>query len=500
VALWFSGIWPCLVLAGRQAVPVPLRGLLLAACGPLIGLTILGQSRSWFFALPFVLVLALVLVPGRGRTLAALAAIGIALLAMLGPLIDLYDRWETASQPALVDDATRAILLASAGLLVVGLLAALVDRRVKVPRETARRISGAAVAATALLAVGGLVAFAASKDDPVGELSDAWDEFKESGGEPGDFGSSRFGGSLGNYRYDYWRVAWENFEDHPLIGVGADNYQLDYLERGDTGGATPRYTHSLELRVISHTGLVGVLLLGGAMVCALVASAPFAVRARAGLGPATVGACLMVFAYWVVHGSADWLWEFPALGGSAFAMLGVAAALASLGRADPAAGVPRRFLVAGAAIMLVATASLTVTWLAERDLRTALRTADTDPLGALDRLDRGRGLNPLSTNFDKASGVILARQGRLDEAAIEYREVIERTPRDSYAELQLGAIASELDQRSEALQHLRRASELAPRDRTIRQSLRTVEEGRKLNVNRLDRQITREIDVKLGRE
>jgi O-Antigen ligase len=499
VALWFSAIWPCLVLAGRQAVPVPLRGLLLAACGPLIGLTILGQSRSWFFAIPFVLVLALVLVPGRGRTLAALAAIGIALLAMAGPLLDLYDRWESASHPALVDDATRAILFASAGLLVAGVLAALVDRRLSVPRQTARRISAAAVAATAVLALGGLVAFAASKDDPVGELSDAWQEFKESGGEPGDFGSSRFGGSLGNYRYDYWRVAWENFERHPLIGVGADNYELDYLARGNTGGATPRYTHSLELRVISHTGLVGALLLGGAVVLALVAAAPFAVRARAGLGPATVGACLMVFVYWVVHGSADWLWEFPALGGSAFALLGVAAALASLGRAEPAAGIPRPALAAGVAIMLVASASLTLPWLAERDLRNALRTADTDPLGALDRLDRARGLNPLSANFDKASGVILARQGRLDEAALEYREVLERNPRDSYAELQLGAIASELEQPTEALLHLRRASELAPTDRNIRDSLLAVERGRKLDVNRLDRQITREIDVKLGR-
>ena len=32
-----------------------------------------------------------------------------------------------------------------------------------------------------------------------------------------------------------------------------------------------------------------------------------------------------MFLYWLVQTSADWLWEFPALGGAAFAFLGLAA-------------------------------------------------------------------------------------------------------------------------------------------------------------------------------
>ena len=77
MALWFSALWPCLVLVRRAARSVPLRGLLPGACGLLTGLTIIGQSRSWFFALPLVLILVVVLVPGRGRTLAAIAAVGV---------------------------------------------------------------------------------------------------------------------------------------------------------------------------------------------------------------------------------------------------------------------------------------------------------------------------------------------------------------------------------------------------------------------------------------
>jgi hypothetical protein len=40
---------------------------------------------------------------------------------------------------------------------------------------------------------------------------------------------------------------------------------------------------------------------------------------------------------------------------------------------------------------------------------------------------------------------------------------------------------------------------MAPRDDSIRRSLRAVERGRTLDIDRLDRRITREIDVKLGR-
>ena len=498
VALWFSAFWPCVVLGGRREVHPALRGLLLGSAGVLMGLTVIGQSRSWFFAMPLVLILAVVLVPGRGRTLGALAAVGVALLAMLGPLIDLYDKWETTSHAALVDDATRAILLASAGLFVVGVVVALADRRVTLPELMARRISGAAVAATVILALGGLVTLAASKEDPVGELKDSWTEFKASGGEPADFGSSRFSGSLGNYRYDYWRVAWENFERHPLIGVGMDNYELDYIKRGTTGGVTPRYTHSVELRVLSHTGLIGTLLLVGSVGLALSLAVPFAFRGG-GLGPAATGAALMVFVYWVVHGSADWLWEFPALGGSAFAMLGLAATIPGRGRADPSAALPRPVIAGGVLVVLLASVSLTLPWLADRDLRHVLDTDAADPFDSLDRLDRAAKLNPLAPTFDKAAGVILARQGRLDEAALRFRDVLARSPRDSYAQLQLGVIASELAQRDEALDHLWQAHELAPHDLVVSDALEAVRRGRTLDFERLDRRITREIDIKLGR-
>ena len=139
------------VLAGRRSVPAPLRGLFLGAAGLLAGAALLGQSRGWLIALPIVAVLAILLVPGRGRTIAALVAVGAAIALILGPLLDVYSDVRPPYQPgAVFDSALRALLLAAAGLVVVGALAAVLDERVEIRPARARQISAAVVAAAAL--------------------------------------------------------------------------------------------------------------------------------------------------------------------------------------------------------------------------------------------------------------------------------------------------------------------------------------------------------------
>src|SRR5204862_488282 len=58
-------------------------------------------------------------------------------------------------------------------------------------------------------------------------------------------------------------------------------------------------------------------------------------RRRTGWGAAAAAAGVGAFTYWLLHGSVDWLWEFPALGAGAFALLGLAAGLAPRRPADP---------------------------------------------------------------------------------------------------------------------------------------------------------------------
>ena len=66
--------------------------------------------------------------------------------------------------------------------------------------------------------------------------------------------------SGGGYRYDYWRIAWKVWKNHPLIGVGAGNYTASYLLARRSGDYVQN-PHSLELQVVSELGVIGGLLL-----------------------------------------------------------------------------------------------------------------------------------------------------------------------------------------------------------------------------------------------
>ena len=264
VALWMSGLLPCTILAGRREVPPAVRGLLLGGAGILGGAALLGQSRGWLLALPLAGLVALLVVPGRGRTIAAFGAVGLALAAILHPVLQVYDDWEPFRPPgADYDAALRAILLASAALAVVGTLAAVVDRRAQLTERRARRISGAAVVALAAAAAIAVAGYAIVERSPLSATSDAWNEFRHGGNSP-QGRSSRLTAGFATYRWDYWVVAWGEFERAPLLGTGADNFGRAYRDKGSSG-QTPRYPHSTEMVALAETGLIGALLLGGSV-------------------------------------------------------------------------------------------------------------------------------------------------------------------------------------------------------------------------------------------
>jgi tetratricopeptide (TPR) repeat protein len=486
VGLWMLGLLPCAVLAGRRGVPVLLRGLFLGAAGLLAGAALLGQSRGWLMALPLVALLAILVVPGRGRTIVALAALGAAIALILGPLLDVYS--ELPSQPpgAVFDSALRALLLAGAGLAVLGALAAVIDERVQVPAARARRISAAAVAAAAVAAVGVVAGYAVVERNPFTAASEAWDEFKQGGYSPRD-PSGRLTAGFSTYRWDYWRVAWSEFEDAPLLGAGADNFGRAYLRRGESP-QRPQFPHSTEMVALAETGVVGALLLGGAFLCALLAALPG--RRRADLAGAAAGTGLLMFGYWLVHGTLDRFWEFPALSGPALAGLGVGIAVARAVKEDaeePASPVARgRVLVVACAGGLLLAMSVVPPWLSQRDHRAAIAAAETNPEAALERLDRAAELNRLSPAPDRTAGLIELRGGRYDAAVHEFRQAFERDPGDSDLHFLLGLAESKAGRPRQAIRSAREALTLAPRDHVAEAVLRELRRAGRLDPLRLD--------------
>jgi len=358
----------------------------MASASLLGGLALMGQTRGWLFAAPVVIVLYLVISRDRVRTAVALVAVLAAAAVYRVPVEAVHNAFaHPAGVDAALSHATSRLLWTSLVLGALTVAAAYADRRMHVPAALARR-ANAGLAVGIALAIGvGVVLLVASQGHPVRRVESAWNDFKR-GPEPTG-SEARFKFSLGSQRYDYWRVSWEQFRAHPLGGIGADNFQEIYLQKRHSD-ETPLYPHSIVFRTIAQTGIVGVLLLGGMLACALVA-AWRATRRRRGLGAATAAGAVTGFLYWAAHGSVDWFWEFPALGVGAFAMLGLAASLlprpaASRAAIEPISAGRPAWAAAGVAAVVIGLGLLSP-WMAARAARDGRPLVADRPRGRLRR-------------------------------------------------------------------------------------------------------------------
>jgi O-antigen ligase len=515
-AQWLMAFWPALLLARSERLPAVLRGLLAGAAVLLADVALLSQSRGSLYATPVILVLVFALLPGRVRTVALLlpvaAGIGVAVPVLLK--VGTHPGIEYVTHSSM----RNATLASFAGALVVALVvgvAAMIERRRRLSdvargriRATARVATGAALLA---IVVGGL----ALAGNPVTRIEHAWSSFKGGYGADSTSGSRLVSG-LGSNRYDFYRVAVDEFIAHPILGIGADNFQEQYLVHGRSE-ETPHYPHSVELRTLSQSGLIGSLLallgLGGALL-----AAAGAIRRADPLARSVAAAALAGFGYWVVHGSFDWFWEFAGLGAPAFAMLGLTCALAPARRlgqgqagerseTSPRAlsegggllrssGVGRLGIVAGGGVLVavVLAASLALPWLSQLQVQSAVSVWTKSSRTAYARLQDASSLNPLSDEAYLVAGSIALRYGELARADREFSRALSRTPGDAYATLERGAIASARGESRSALRLLERANQLNPRSGIAKQALETVRRGHRVNLDALNRSILLEAD------
>jgi Flp pilus assembly protein TadD len=413
-----------------------------------------------------------------------LVAVAVAVLAVLRPVLAVFQGFSDGLDLApLASAAATSILIMAAALALVGLLAALADRRVELSPPAARRTRRGTALVAAVAIVAAATIGAVSLGDPVGAGSDALAEFT-SGGDGGQpRGSSRFTSASGQNRFDFWEVGLSEFADAPVIGAGTGSFQTAYVREGETS-QRPRFAHSLEVRLLFETGIVGALLFAGAVALALFAGAR-AVRRSSPLGAGAAGTAIVVFLYWVAHGSVDWFYELPALAAPAFAMLGLATAAAPraerAGARPLAAGRARAAALAVAAVAMAA--AIGAPWLAQRHTEAAIATWQVDAPGAFERLRSAATLNPLSSEPHGAAAAIALRLGNLEVARVEFEELLERDPGNAYAAVQLAALASERGERDEAVELLRRAAAIAPRDTLVEDALERIEVGERLDAN-----------------
>ena len=494
--LWLIGYFPAIHLVAAGRIPWPLRALALSVATVLLELELLSQSRGAAIALGVTAVVYVALTTTRWPALLAIATtVGLTALSF-DTLVDVRDATGAAALESRFDSAIEAIALSAAIALVIGLIVAAIAVLLRPALAERQELQGQLARvgdwALVVLAIGAVVAGAIAIGAPKPWLDARWDDFKNSGYERADDGETRFTGGLGSNRYDFYRVSLKQFDEQPVRGVGGDNFAAGYLLHRETLEA-PRYPHSLAFRVLSQHGVVGSLLFLvflGALVAAAVRSRMRASRE----GAAVVAGAFAAFTAFFIHALGDWLWSFPALAVAGFAMLAVAASFRE-GDVDVdtelGAGLKSSLLgrLALAAVVLVVAATIAIPGISARYTASAYEDFRTDPQGALDRLDRAADLNPLSDEPLVAKGVIQQRLGRPRRAVPAFQEAISRQPNDWFAHLELALALATLGQKSQALEHMREARDLNPRQPLLAGTLRDLKSGKAIDPIAVEREL-----------
>ncbi len=496
-----------IALAARRELPGLLRGALIALACAGLQLAVVVQSRGWLFTLPLVLIAAITLLPARLRVVAAAIVPAAATLAVVHRLLHVYDATGGLALDHAAREAGHSALRVCVVAFVIGTLIAWAESVLPTrPPSALRRRALGSIAV--LLAVGATLAggLKLSHGHPFSYVSRQWHGFAHQG----TVHSGSHFTDLGSGRYDFWRVALDAFIAHPVGGLGQDNFDNYYVPRRRTD-EEPSWTHSLELRLLAHTGLVGTALFAVFLVAAIAAF--LRARRRGGLEAAVVGAALLPLVVWLIYGSVDWFWEVPALSGAALGFLGVAASLGSRSPGDegtraaadaPAAadeapettggpvptGPPRpgrpprgRGIAAGALGVLALLAAVVVLgfpYLSVRETSIGSDLGQSDPSRALHSLSVAADLNPLSPDPGRLAGVIALSGQRYGVARQRFEQVISRDSGGWYAWLGAGLASSALGDRAQARRDYQTAASINPRNAVVAQALEEVDSKRPL--------------------
>ena len=496
-ALFVLAAWPLVAVAQSARMPAGLRVLCLGAAGVAAELAILAQSKGAVIATAVTVVLFVLVARRHARAGVPIVVVAAIVAILHGPLFDVYVRLHGGPDPVGAIRAAAVTMAISFGCLVAaGAATVALERRVFAPSPRLSAVCARfAGAVTAAAVVAGIAVVVVELGSPASIARRGWHAFKH----PAETStaSSHFVTGAGNHRYDFWRVAAHQFEHDPLLGRGVDNFAADYV-RLRRSSEQPTYPHSLEARLLGGTGLVGfglfIVFAVGAFAACIAAARSAGAWAVVGLAGATM------FAYWLVHGSVDWLWEFPALSGPAVAAVACSAGAEQVETA--ASPSPRRAHLAGGAAVaagVAAAVALVPAWLAARYIAEGVSTWRSDPSASYAALDRAAGFNRLSDQPDVVAGTIAERRRDWPRARLYFSRALRRNPDNWYSQLEQGVAQAKLGEHTAALASLRRASRLDPLEPTVRDVLTAVVAGRPFSVKALDAQFVDEGNVSAAR-
>lgn len=289
-------------------------------------------------------------------------------------------------------------------LLLAGAAAAAALERLPRPRVTpALRRS---LLAAGVLVVGAAVVFVVGKGAGSGAVGN---------------GGGRLSSTSSNFRFAWWRQAWDGFRGHELIGTGAGTFHLANLRFRHSYLDFTIEPHNLFLQFLGEVGIVGLALLALAMAVLLHSS----LRRRG-----HELALALILPAFLVHSLVDIDWDFVAVSALVFLVAGALVGNRSFRRVSlfPA--------LAAAGATLLAFGVLLLPWLGERWSGEA--AVELSPQHAVTLAKRARSVDPLLVEPLLTLGFASDQENRLLDARAYYAEAVRAQPKNPDALLQAG--------------------------------------------------------------
>ncbi|HEY7951617.1 MAG TPA: O-antigen ligase family protein [Solirubrobacteraceae bacterium] len=401
--LFCLAYWPLIVLAATRARGRALRAVSFGLTELMLGLAFLTQSRGVILGLCCGAIVVLALGPDQVRR-AWLALLSVVLLALASSwLLTPYHAFAGGAGLVHASDITtaaRALLLLVLAAGAIGFLLAVFDAGLRVHSPAMGRVRlGARLALGAAVLLGLVGGVVAVHGDPLHELSVKWSEFKRL--QTNSSETTRYT-SAGGQRYDLWRVALDEWQAHPLGGVGQSGYQFAYYRqrRSNRNLDDP---HGLLFQVAAELGGVGLLLLLLIPIGLFGSLRRWWRLAPLGARRTCCGLCAAGVTF-LGQSLVDWMWRIPGLTGLGLLCLAVAAAL--LARSAQAAGAPAARIVfrlplrrpLAATALLVAVALTLSLYLSDFYIRRARAEIGHSPQAQLAAARTAASLDPWSTD------------------------------------------------------------------------------------------------------
>ena len=363
-ALFLVSFWPLMWLAAGPDERAPVRGVALGLATGLLGLALMTQSRGATWSIAVTLVLLFALSPGRLRLLFYLVVPAL-LMVYAFPQLDQY--WTLGPEALSGGAAARTLTVAAIAAGFIGTILALLEDWIQVSGRM-KVIFGTIVFAACVAAlVYGAIGFTREIGGPVTWFRDTWRQLitePVANEQTSPAGVSSLDDNPSLSREDVWRLTWQQLENAPLLGAGADNSGLELNRQGSATDADvyqrAQQPNSLVLQVLGDTGLVGAVLAFGAILVSIVGilwprlavgwgrakrawrteaeqssktrqgGSMRGISSRWGDEPMAYGWEMALFAgaaYWFLHANMEWLWQMA--GVTVPALLMIAAGLAA---------------------------------------------------------------------------------------------------------------------------------------------------------------------------